>query len=231
MGDMSSQTEGANENRDTTPEDQARQIALANAGNLHFAASPENPTPVLEIIAALREVHALQALTDEEYQWLASHCTERVAVDRAIVFRENEPAHHMSIVLKGEIYVHRRNAGSVSLFIGRTGQITGKLPYSRMAHWGAEGYSSGSLWVLDFHEKEFPAMLQAIPSLAQLCVSILLDRVRDFTRADLQAEKLEALGKLAANLSHELNNPASAAQRSALSLSSKIDKDLELCRL
>ena len=30
-----------------------------------------------------------------------------------------------------------------------------------------------------------------------------------------QTEKLTALGKLAANLAHELNNPASAAQRAA----------------
>jgi signal transduction histidine kinase len=228
---MSSQIEGESEKREDVHEDLARQVALANAGNLHFAASPQNPTPIPEIVSALREVSALHGRTDDEYQWLASHCSERVAVDRAIVFRENEPAHHMSIVLKGEIYVHRRNSGSVSLFIGRTGQITGKLPYSRMAFWGAEGYSSGPLWVLDIHEKEFPAMLLAIPSIGQLCVSILLDRVRDFTRADLQAEKLEALGKLAANLSHELNNPASAAQRAALSLSSKIDKLQELCSL
>src|SRR5208283_5854627 len=45
--------------------------------------------------------------------------------------------------------------------------------------------------------------------------SVLLDRVREVTRIQQQAEKLTALGKLAANLAHELNNPASAAQRAA----------------
>ena len=35
-------------------------------------------------------------------------------------------------------------------------------------------------------------MLLAIPSMAQLCVSLLLDRARDFSRADLQAERLVA---------------------------------------
>jgi signal transduction histidine kinase len=61
-------------------------------------------------------------------------------------------------------------------------------------------------------------MLQAIPSMAQRVVSTLLDRVREVTRIEQQAEKLAALGKLAGNLAHELNNPASAAQRAASSL-------------
>ncbi len=65
-------------------------------------------------------------------------------------------------------------------------------------------------------------MLAAIPSMAQRCVSVLLNRVREVTRMEMQAEKLTALGKLAANLAHELNNPASAAQRSAASLFGEI---------
>jgi signal transduction histidine kinase len=65
-------------------------------------------------------------------------------------------------------------------------------------------------------------MLQAIPSMAQRVVSTLLDRVREVTRIEQQAEKLNALGKLAGNLAHELNNPASAAQRAASSLVTEI---------
>jgi len=54
--------------------------------------------------------------------------------------------------------------------------------------------------------------------MAQRCVNVLLDRVREMTRLEQQTEKLNALGKLAGNLAHELNNPASAAQRAASGL-------------
>lgn len=98
--------------------------APAKGGCEVCAAGPVHPTPIPEIVAALRNVEGLQDLTEGEYYWLATHGSERIAADRAVVFREDEPAHHLNIILKGEIYVHRRNSGSVSLFIGRTGQIT-----------------------------------------------------------------------------------------------------------
>lgn len=124
----------------------------------------------------------------------------------------------MHFVLKGEIHVRRNNSGAIRVFIGRAGQMTGKLPFSRMKNYGGNGYCVGSGWSLNIHESLFPAMLEAIPSMAQRAVNVLLDRTREVTRMEQQAEKLNSLGKLAGNLAHELNNPASAAQRSAASL-------------
>jgi signal transduction histidine kinase len=183
-----------------------------------LAGPPAEPTPLPEIIAALHTIALLDGLKEEEYHWLATHGTERVAQDRNLIFRENQPADGMVIILRGELQVRRRRSGPMALFIGRAGQITGKLPYSRMKGWGGDGYAAGPAWAIDIHESLFPEMLAAIPSMAQRCVSVLLDRVREVTRMEQQAEKLNALGKLAANLAHELNNPASAAQRCAASL-------------
>ncbi len=183
---------------------------------------PERPTPIPERIAALRTIPSFTDLTDSDLEWIATHVEERRTESGALIFREGEPAHHMNLILEGEIQVRRRHSGPMALFIGRAGQITGKLPYSRMKTYGGDGYTTGRCWALDLHEDLFPEMLRVIPAMGQISVSILLDRVREVTRMEQQAEKLAALGKLAANLAHELNNPASAAQRSAASIFSEL---------
>ena len=165
---------------------------------------------------ALRKVAPLQGLTDEEYLWLASNGKERFADSNATIFEQGEPADNMLILLKGEVQVQRDRSSSAPLmFIGRAGQLTGLLPFSRMQTWGGRGIASAPTWALEFHRSIFPRMLQEIPSMTQRVVSILLDRSREVTRMEQQSEKLSALGKLAGNLAHELNNPASAAQRAA----------------
>jgi len=187
-----------------------------------FIAPPSHPTPQAEIITALRTITAIDGLTEDEYRWLATHGKESVGEDGAMVFTEGSPADSMVFILKGEVHVRRHNGGPMAMWIGRAGAMTGKLPFSRMKTYGGDGYTVGPSWSLQIHESLFPAMLAAIPSMTQRVVSAMMDRVREVTRMEQQAEKLDALGKLAANLAHELNNPASAAQRSASSLFSEL---------
>src|SRR5271167_169847 len=98
------------------------------SGPVH-AAPPPQPTPLPEIIAALRTISELDGLTEDEYTWIATHSTERIGPDGSIVFTEGEPSYHLNFVLQGDVYVNRRNHGPVTLFIGRTAHVTGKLPY------------------------------------------------------------------------------------------------------
>jgi signal transduction histidine kinase len=171
---------------------------------------------IAALTEGLRKVAQLNGLTDEEYVWLATNGTERFVDTSAILFEQGEPADNMVIILKGEVQVQRdRSGASPVMFIGRAGQITGLLPFSRMKTWGGRGITSAPTWALEFHRSMFPRILKEIPSMTQRVVSILLDRSREVTRMEQQSEKLNALGKLAGNLAHELNNPASAAQRAA----------------
>ena len=166
------------------------------------------------LVTALRKVQPLHGLSDEDYSWLAERGTERFFDSGVTLFHEGDPADTMIILLKGEIQV-RRERGVGALYIGRAGQITGLLPFSRMKTYGGHGYTVTPSWGLEYHRDLFAEMLKVIPTLADRVVSVLLDRVREVTRIEQQSEKLLALGKLAGNLAHELNNPASAAQRSA----------------
>jgi signal transduction histidine kinase len=177
--------------------------------------APHDPARVPELIEALKKIAPLHDLQESDYEWLATHGTEVFAESGAVVFREGEPATKMTILLKGEIYVRREHGGPAALFIGRSGLITGLLPFSRMKAYGGLGYTSAPTWGLEFDRSLFPEMIKTIPALTERFVAILLDRVREITRMEQQSEKLNALGKLAGNLAHELNNPASAAQRSA----------------
>lgn len=191
--------------------------ALLSLGDPFARFVPSERSPLLALVEALRRVKALETLSEGELLWMATHGTERVIADGNVIFQHGQPAHHMTVLLRGEIHV-RRSSGPVMYFIGRSAHLTGKLPFSRMVTYGGDGYAVGDVWTLDFEESRFPELLAAVPKLAQLSVSTLLDRVREVTRIEQQAEKLNALGKLAANLSHELNNPASAARSAANNL-------------
>jgi signal transduction histidine kinase len=185
-------------------------------------AAPPHPTPPETIAEALDHIGPLHGMPFEDRLWLARNGHERIAHAGDILFEEGAPAEHMMLILKGEIHVRRQRSGPMSLFIGRSGQMTGLLPFSRMKSYGGQGFAATDVWALLVHRSLFPQMLTAIPSMTQRIVSTLLDRVREVTRIEQQAEKLTALGKLAGNLAHELNNPASAAQRAASGLNEEL---------
>jgi signal transduction histidine kinase len=184
---------------------------------------PDHTTPIADIVAALSTIEGLKGLTTEEFTWLATHGTERFGKDGDLVFSQGTPPEHLMFILQGNVIVKRHSSSPVSVLIGQTGRITGKTPFSRIKAWNADGRSSGDTWILELHDSHFPELLTAIPSMTQRVIRLLLDRNREYTRAEEQIGKLAALNKLAANLAHELNNPASAAKSAASNLLTAVE--------
>jgi signal transduction histidine kinase len=73
-------------------------------------------------------------------------------------------------------------------------------------------------------------MIHACHEITSILVHTMLDRARMFTSSDLHDEKLLSLGRLSAGLAHELNNPASAIERSATLLDDLLDESEQATR-
>jgi signal transduction histidine kinase len=93
--------------------------------------------------------------------------------------------------------------------------VTGLLPFSRLTVFPMTARATVATWGLRLHKDHFQEMLQRIPELLARLIGVMADRIREYSRAEQQRDKLSALGKLSAGLAHELNNPASAAARAA----------------
>src|SRR5205809_4312758 len=73
------------------------------------------------------------------------------------------------------------------------------------------------------HRDHFREIIRECYEVTAILVQKMLDRAREFNSKDLHDEKMISLGKLSAGLAHELNNPASAIERSASLLEDRLD--------
>ena len=74
------------------------------------------------------------------------------------------------------------------------------------------------------HRDQIREMIGECHEITAILVHAMVDRARAFTSSDLHDEKMVSLGKLSAGLAHELNNPASAIERSAALLEDRLEE-------
>lgn len=179
-----------------------------------------SPAAVEALAERLRSISIFSDLPDEGLRWLASQMTLVELEPGDVLVRDGSPADRMFVIFEGEL----RRDGNDRIFIGRAGQVTGMLPFSRLTHFPATVRAVVRARVAVLPADRFQEMFQRVPLLVPRLVGLLSDRIREFTRSEQQHEKMAALGKLSAGLAHELNNPASAANRAAENLAEAIGK-------
>jgi signal transduction histidine kinase len=148
-------------------------------------------------------------------EWLANKFAVRCYESGEEIVHEGSPAKEFMVVLEGEMHYRRPGDPYAPVFVRVAGQPTGVLPFSRIKVVGARASAVARTKVAIMPASELRELVYRAPHLAQKLVGEMTDRTREAARAEERTSKMLALGKLSAGLAHELNNPASAALRSA----------------
>jgi signal transduction histidine kinase len=179
--------------------------------------------PETDLIDRLTGHKTLGGAPREELVWLATHGSLRNLDEGDVLSAKGVLVDSLFIVLSGHIAILvDRGAGRHKVMEWFGGDVTGLLPYSRMGGPPGDSVAQEPSAVLAIPRDCFTAMIHECPSVTAILVHKMVDRARVFTSSDLHDEKMVSLGKLSAGLAHELNNPASAIERSAALLADRL---------
>lgn len=178
-------------------------------------------------VAELRAMFLFEHLEDWQLAWLCEHGYVEHA-EPGWLTREGDPATCFYVMLEGEIALFR-TVGEDDVEISRTSQ-----PGVYTGAWSAylgdrapEGYGGSTrvlqpsrFFVLD--AADFAKLMNEWFPMAVHLLEGLFFGQRNTQAAIGQRERLQALGQLSAGLTHELNNPASAAVRATATLRERV---------
>ena len=176
-----------------------------------------------DLVDRLAAHRTLGGVSRRELEWLAAHGTMRHHKTGEVLSTKGAPIDGMYLVLEGRtaIFVDR-GAGRHKMLEWVAGDVSGHLPFSRMVKPPGDALALEPTTLFAIHRDCFPELIRECPEVTTLVVHVMLDRARLFTSSELHDEKMVSLGKLSAGLAHELNNPASAIERSATMLQARL---------
>ena len=163
----------------------------------------------------LRSIAAFSDLSEEQIVWFLG-CAEEASLRSGEIFvRQGDPADWMIVFLEGRFQWRGEFGGDTVSLPAQAGEVSGVFPFSRMRQFTVTGQALTDGRLLKFPAALLPDLVQKLPQLTTRLVAMMSDRIREGTRIEQQRDRLVSLGKLAAGLAHELNNPTSAAKRAA----------------
>ena len=177
-----------------------------------------------ELLAVLRGVPLFAELAAPDLERIATRARLEAVSAGTVIIEEGSAPAALFIVDTGELAVTKRGAGAspIALNTCGPGDLLGELSVleNRPRTATVTARTDARLIVVD---------VEAIHDLLRVSLAATLAILRGMatrlgnTEAVLrQADTLAGLGRIAAGLAHELNNPASAVQRGAVELDGKL---------
>jgi signal transduction histidine kinase len=176
----------------------------------------------------LKTLFLFEALTDDQLRWLSEHGRVERREAAAVIFGEGEPATCFYVLIEGAVSTTRRVRGE-EVEVSRTDQrgVYGGATRAYLGDAVDQVYFNSlwavtpvKLWVLP--ADQFSTLVRTWFPMAMHLLEGLFLGMRASQTIVGERERLLALGSLSAGLTHELNNPASAAVRATAMLRDRV---------
>jgi signal transduction histidine kinase len=201
---------------------------VSDAIHCRFTASYMPTDSVVDRLAALP---TFTSVPRPELEWLAAHGEVRTYHVGEIPSRIGEPIDEMIVLLSGRVGLYTELGGSSRKILDfGEGGVGGILPYSRFQKAPGNSIVEEEATMFGLHQRHFPTMMRECPGLTTALVHRMIDRAREYRSVQLNDDRLQSLSRLASGFAHELNNPASAAARTAHSLVALLDAEERAAR-
>ncbi len=172
-----------------------------------------------------RKIPLFQDLPREDLERLCELVEEVQLPAGSELFSEGSKGDRAYIIRDGEIEIYKNSAGrEVLLAVRKSGEVIGEISLLESSPRLATGRARVDSQLIAISQEQFDHLLDTSPSAARAILHTVTQRLRSTELSLRQSEKLAQLGTLTAGIAHEINNPASAAQRGASQLQDAVSR-------
>jgi CRP-like cAMP-binding protein len=162
----------------------------------------------------VKQTELLRHCTDVELGDALERASEVRLSSGDLLFSDEDEAREVWVLLEGELIITKAADGDEVIIDHLSpGAFLGEISLLTAAPAEHRARAKGDTRLLRIPGDVFHALMRSCAGVTETVLRTMAERVRRIEHLLQQRERMAALGTLAAGLVHELNNPASAANR------------------